>query len=101
MDCSIDFRKKLTENVLLAGANTLFDGLPEALYHKVKAEGKARAGTLKISASGVRAHSAWLGGCIVAKMPAYDEQLVTVEEYEEEGPRSVHRHNVLADDQAS
>ena len=38
-------------------------------YKKLKAEGKARAGSLKIAAPAVRAHSAWLGGSIVAKMP--------------------------------
>ena len=122
-------------------------------YKKLKAEGKARAGSLKIAAPAVRAHSAWLGGSIVAKMPGgrqpaacfhaafecvlipsvaylwmswlrfkhnaclvwfqcnlyaihayartgYDEQIVTVAEYEEVGPDSVHRHNLLADDSA-
>ena len=29
--CSIDTRKRLTENILLAGGNTLFDGLPEMM----------------------------------------------------------------------
>ena len=101
MDCQIDTRKKLTENVLLAGANTLFDGLPEMLFKKTKVEGKERTVTLKLAATAVREHSAWLGGTIIAKMPAYLDQLVTPEEYEEEGPRSVHRHNVLADDTAT
>ena len=101
MDCQIDTRKKLTENVLLAGANTLFEGLPEMLYQKLKVEGKERTVTLKVAATAVREHSAWLGGTIIAKMPAYLDRVVTPEEYEEEGPRSVHRHNVLADDTAT
>eukprot|EP01047_Picozoa_sp_COSAG01_P007492 COSAG01_NODE_286_length_19421_cov_123.895663_6_plen_159_part_00 len=42
MDSSIDSRKKITQNVLLAGANTLFDGLPEMLFKQLKVEGKAR-----------------------------------------------------------
>jgi actin-related protein len=100
MESPIDARKKLTENVLLAGGNTMFDGLPEMLFKKLKGEGKARAGSLRVNATSVRCHSAWLGGTIVAKMPKYEDQLVTVDEYEEEGPKSVHRHNVLADDMA-
>eukprot|EP01043_Picozoa_sp_COSAG02_P100662 COSAG02_NODE_36744_length_451_cov_0.732955_1_plen_73_part_00 len=69
-------------------------------FKKLKGEGKARAGSLRVNATSVRCHSAWLGGTIVAKMPKYEDQLVTVDEYEEEGPKSVHRHNVLADDMA-
>jgi hypothetical protein len=42
MGSSIDSRKKITENVLLAGANTLFDGLPQMLFKQLKVEGKAR-----------------------------------------------------------
>lgn len=38
MDCSIDTRKKLTENIILCGSNTLFDGLPEMMYKKLKTE---------------------------------------------------------------
>lgn len=59
--CAIDTRKKLTENLLLAGSNTLFDGLPEMMFKKVKAEGKARCGTLKMAAPKHRSISAWLG----------------------------------------
>eukprot|EP01046_Picozoa_sp_COSAG06_P010812 COSAG06_NODE_599_length_13905_cov_347.954657_6_plen_121_part_00 len=59
--CAIDTRKKLTENLLLAGGNTLFDGLPEMMFKKVKAEGKARCGTLKMAAPKQRSISAWLG----------------------------------------
>eukprot|EP01043_Picozoa_sp_COSAG02_P033808 COSAG02_NODE_2326_length_9129_cov_28.780952_4_plen_233_part_00 len=98
--CSIDTRKKLTENLLLAGGNTLFDGLPELMFRKVKAEGKARCGTLKMAAPKRRAISAWLGGSIVAAMDGYADQLITMDEYDEDGPESVHRHNVLADDNA-
>jgi len=42
--------------------------------------------------------SAWLGGSIVATMDGYAEQLITVDEYDEDGPESVHRHNVLRDE---
>ena len=34
----------------------------------------------------------------MATVPDFEEQMVTVEEYEEDGPPSVHRLNVLADD---
>jgi hypothetical protein len=37
MGCSIDIRPQLLKNVLLAGGNTLFDGLPEMLFKKLKA----------------------------------------------------------------
>ena len=40
------------------------------------------------------------GGSIVASMDGYVEQLITMDEYDEDGPESVHRHNVLADDNA-
>ena len=44
-----------------AGGNTLFEGLPEMMFKKVKAEGKARCGTLKMAAPKQRSISAWLG----------------------------------------
>eukprot|EP01051_Picozoa_sp_SAG22_P016010 SAG22_NODE_2182_length_2874_cov_5.931532_2_plen_252_part_00 len=98
MDCSIDTRKKITENVILAGGNTLFEGLPELLYKKLKVEGKARAGTLKVNAASTRGTSAWAGGCVIASMPNFADELITLDDYEEEGPEAVHRHNLLADD---
>ena len=42
MECSIDTRKRLTDNVVLSGANTLFDGLPETMYKQLRQVGKQR-----------------------------------------------------------
>ena len=94
------------------------------MFKKVKGEGKARCGSLKMVAKKERHISAWLGGSIVASMGGYEEQLITVDEasaarkkrnscslgetdltilcvclqYDEDGPESVHRLNVLAND---
>ena len=50
------------------------------MFKKVKGEGKARCGSLKMVAKKERHVSAWLGGSIVASMAGYEEQLITVDE---------------------
>ena len=50
------------------------------MFKKVKGEGKARCGSLKMVAKKERHISAWLGGSIVASMGGYEEQLITVDE---------------------
>ena len=78
-------------NVMLTGGNTMFEGLPQMLYKKLKSVrillgwrftnpeprltgsrlqvGKARAASLKIVASKDRQISAWVGGapCLLAQ----------------------------------
>ena len=61
-------------------------------------QGKARAGTLKVNAADKRGTSAWSGGCVIASMPNFADEMITIDDYEEEGPESVHRHNLLQDD---
>lgn len=95
MDVAIDLRKKLTENIILAGGNTLFS---QMMYQKLKTEGEARATILKVEASKERNPAAWNAGSVVAQMPNYADELVTVDDYEEEGADAVYRHNLLADD---
>ena len=50
------------------------------MFKKVKGEGKARCGSLKVVAKKERHISAWLAGSIVASMGGYEEQLITVDE---------------------
>jgi|EP01047_Picozoa_sp_COSAG01_P038223 hypothetical protein len=76
MGCSIDSRKALLSNVMLTGGNTLFEGLPQMLYKKLKQIGKARATSLKINASPERQISAWIGGSVLAELSSWMDEIV-------------------------
>lgn len=41
--CSVDNRKQIMANVMVTGGNTLFEGLPQMLYKKLKSVGIALA----------------------------------------------------------
>jgi actin-related protein len=96
LNCPIDQRAKLTGNIVLAGGNTLFDGLPQMLYKKLKAAGKERAKQMKVTASPGRGISAWVGGSITASLPTWIDRCVLAEDYDEDGPKAIERMNILA-----
>ena len=96
MGCSIDARKNIMANVMLTGGNTMFEGLPQMLFKKLKQVGKARAASLKIVASPDRQISAWIGGSVLAGLSTWQDELITQADYEEEGPPCVQRLNILA-----
>ena len=96
LGCPIDQRARLTGNIVLAGANTLFDGLPQMLYKKLKAAGKERAKQTKVTASPGRGISAWVGSSITASLPTWIDRCVLAEDYDEDGPKAIERMNILA-----
>eukprot|EP01050_Picozoa_sp_SAG11_P007325 SAG11_NODE_607_length_8226_cov_11.234527_1_plen_259_part_00 len=96
MGCAIDSRKEIMANVLVTGGNTLFDGLPQLLFKNLKKIGKARAQSLKINASPERNISAWIGGSVLASLGTWENELITQEDYEEEGEQAIHKLNLLS-----
>jgi actin-related protein len=90
-------RDQLLEHLVLTGGNTLFPGLSNSLYSRLKKGGGSKMARLrKVTAKAHRDTHAWIGGCVLSELSSWADELISSEEYEEEGPSIVHRMNIFA-----
>jgi actin len=89
MKCDIDIRGELFENVVLAGATTMFIGLRERLEKEIGRLGRGMR--VKVVAPPDRRNSSWFGGSIFASLPAFPQMVITRSEYNELGGRGILR----------
>eukprot|EP01083_Nonionella_stella_P147172 463906_1 len=90
MDCDIDVRKDLYQNIILSGGSTMFDGSGERLQQEVTA--LAPSGMkVKVIAAPERKYSVWIGGSTIASLSTFQTMWVTKAEYDESGAGIVHR----------
>jgi actin len=90
VDCDVDIRKDLYENVILSGGSTLYEGLPDRLSQELNALAP-QSGMVKIIATSDRYYAVWTGGSTLCSLSTFDSQWITKEEYEENGAEIVHR----------
>ncbi|EUB58199.1 Actin, cytoplasmic [Echinococcus granulosus] len=88
--CEIDLRRTMYKNVVLSGGSTMFEGLIERLQNEVN---HLAAKNVKVKVNGLekRNYAAWIGASILGSLNAFREMIITKGEYEEMGPRIVHR----------
>ena len=86
-DC--ENRYDVCATIALAGGNTTFPGFPERVHKEVTA--LLPPGPLKLRVLPAIEHSSWIGGSIVASLSAFEQMVITKEEYKELGPAIVHR----------
>jgi actin, other eukaryote len=94
LDCDIDFRRYMFENVILSGGNTMFNGIVERLTQELSnrtKELKNQSFDVKVKAGHERKFSAWVGGSILCGLSSFQQSWVTKAEYEETGPSIIHR----------
>eukprot|EP01084_Bolivina_argentea_P059362 108403_1 len=88
--CDFDIQRDLFNNIVLAGGNTMFDGLSERLKNEmislIPSYWKAT-----VIAPPERKYSSWIGGSILASLSTFEEMWIKKEEYDECGPTIVHR----------
>lgn len=89
--CDIDIRRKLYENIVLSGGNTLFSGIGNRLEREMKRLAPANIPSLKILAHNDRMNSVWIGGSVLSSLATFAAMWITKEEYKECGPSIVHR----------
>ena len=81
--CDLDIAPQLFSNVVLSGGGSLFSGLPDRLnkelFDLVPQE------KVRTFASTERQQASWVGGSILASLPAVQDMWVTKAEYEEAG----------------
>mmetsp|Transcript_1345 Transcript_1345/g.3611 ORF Transcript_1345/g.3611 Transcript_1345/m.3611 type:complete len:391 (-) Transcript_1345:62-1234(-) len=89
LKCEVDQRRALYESVLLSGGSTLFPNMPERMRDELVSLVPASM-KVKVLAPPERAHSAWLGGSILAEMSTFQQSWVTRSEFNECGPAIAH-----------
>ncbi len=90
VECDLDVRKALWENVILSGGNTMFPGYPERLEKELTALAPA---TLKPKVVGQpdRKYAVFMGAAQLANLSAFQSSWITKQEYDENGSKIVHR----------
>ena len=90
MRCDVDLRAQLFANIILSGGNTMLEGLAERLSAEIKVLAPFSTKVVVV-APPERQQSVWIGGSILASLPAFQQMWVTQKEYRENGVRVVHR----------
>eukprot|EP00658_Telonema_sp_P-2_P061295 TRINITY_DN50008_c0_g1_i1.p1 TRINITY_DN50008_c0_g1~~TRINITY_DN50008_c0_g1_i1.p1 ORF type:complete len:400 (+),score=83.54 TRINITY_DN50008_c0_g1_i1:64-1263(+) len=87
-ECDLDARPLLLQNIVLSGGSTCFQHLPERLQLELAKLTPCKA---KVVAPADRAISVWIGGSVMAGLSTFEHEWVTTAEYQEHGPRIVHK----------
>lgn len=90
LECDIDIRSTLLDNMYLAGGTTLFQGLPERMHKEIS---NLESITKKPVLKGLveRQFSTWLGGSLWAALSSFQSMWINKSEYDAEGPNIIHK----------
>ena len=86
MACDSDVRPHLLNNIVLTGAGSLVDKLPDRLYADLQAlfpNPKVRV--IASSNTAERRYGAWIGGSVLGSLGTFHQMWVSKQEYEEFG----------------
>ena len=87
----IELRKKLYNNIVLSGGNSMFKGLKDRLTQEIHHALGDSDNNLNIIASPERKFAAWIGGKVLSSLPTFGALCITKEEYLETGPSIIHK----------
>eukprot|EP01016_Furgasonia_blochmanni_P034761 TRINITY_DN3786_c0_g1_i1.p1 TRINITY_DN3786_c0_g1~~TRINITY_DN3786_c0_g1_i1.p1 ORF type:complete len:368 (-),score=109.24 TRINITY_DN3786_c0_g1_i1:261-1307(-) len=87
--CEAPLRKELYANLVLAGGTSQMAGFAERVQSEVQ-KLAGNANKVNVITPIDRAYSAWLGGAIVATLPAFEDMWITRTDYDEYGAQIVH-----------
>jgi len=79
MKCDVDIRKDLYKNIVLSGGSTMFEGFEDRLEQEITS--LAPTMKVKIIAPENRKNSVWIGGSILASLPAFQNMWIGQDEY--------------------
>ena len=86
----IDIRKELYGNIVLSGGTTLFEGIADRMTKEL-INMAPESMKIKVVAPPERKYSVWIGGSILASLSTFQQMWLSKLEYEDSGPRIVHR----------
>ena len=78
------------ESIFLSGGNTMLEGFSERLLKEIEAKAP-KSINVRIFSSPDRKLYAWKGGSTLTSLSTFSNLLITKEDYDEWGPRIVHR----------
>jgi actin beta/gamma 1 len=90
MECDLDVRKSLWENVILSGGNTMFENYSDRLLLELKALAPA-ALSPKVIAQPDRKYAVFIGAAQLAGLSAFQNSWITRQEFDENGAGYVNR----------
>lgn len=85
-----ELRTHMAQNVLLCGGSSLFTGLQDRFRAEL-VRSLPPEDHVVVMAQPMRNFSAWIGGSILASLPAFQSCWVLREQYEESGPQVVYQ----------
>jgi actin-related protein len=88
--CDIDVRRDLYTNIVLSGGTTMYRGMRERMDKEMSSLAPASV-RVKIIAPEERKYSVFIGGSILSSLSTFQDMWITKEEYEDVGPKIVHR----------
>eukprot|EP01102_Stenamoeba_stenopodia_P008270 TRINITY_DN2361_c0_g1_i1.p1 TRINITY_DN2361_c0_g1~~TRINITY_DN2361_c0_g1_i1.p1 ORF type:complete len:389 (-),score=61.36 TRINITY_DN2361_c0_g1_i1:173-1339(-) len=90
MNCEIDLRRDLFNNIVLSGGNTMFPGIAQRLEKELSKLVPPRC-RVNVLQPQDRIYSTWIGGSILASLSTFQQMWITKQEYDEDGPAIAHR----------
>jgi actin-related protein len=90
MQCDVDIRKDLYNNIILSGGSTMFDGMGDRMQREIYALAPSSM-KVRVLASPERKYSVWIGGSIISSLSTFQAMWISRPEFEEAGPQIVHR----------
>lgn len=90
MECDLDVRKALWENVVLSGGSTMFENYPERLLKELKGLAPPTI-NVKVIAQPDRKYCVFVGAASLASLSSFQNAWITKQEFDENGPTIVHR----------
>ncbi len=91
MNCGVDIRKNLMNNIVLAGGSTTFKGFEKRFTTELKQiVPTGMSSSVRVKNIPDRSNAIWIGGSIIAGMSTFDEKWITAQDYDEFGSNIVH-----------
>lgn len=88
MKTNTEIRAEMFENIVLAGGNTLFEGLKTRLSSEIEDVAPTKT-KIKVIDNPERLYSSWIGGSIIGNIDTFQYLCITRKEYEEAGAKIV------------
>jgi actin len=88
MKTNTEIRPEMFSNIVLAGGNTLFDGMRKRLREEIIDVAPTKT-KVEVSDNPERLYSSWIGGSIIGNMDTFQYLCITRKEYDESGGKIV------------
>ena len=97
MNCDIDLRLKLFDNIILAGGTTVFTTFTQRFHKDLQTrleQRKAKNFKMRVIAPANRLYSCWIGGSTLAALQSFNTMWITKEEYKQNGSKILFLKNL-------